>query len=100
MCLMSTFQFKPQPSSDSDTLPSKRPVRATAGGRLVELGIALVEAESGPAIPGLCACCESKRSVWNSTAQYPNVFCSQECEEEFIRVALASLTLEDCIRML
>jgi hypothetical protein len=97
---MSTFQFKPQPSSDNrDDMRSNRPMRATAGGRLVALGIALVEAESGPAIPGLCARCESKRNAWSSTAQYPNVFCSIECEQEFIRITLESVTLEDCIRM-
>jgi hypothetical protein len=96
---MSTFQFKPQPSSDRDALRPKRAMKATAGGALVELGLALVEAETAPAIPGLCARCESKRSLWSSTAQFPNVFCSEECEQEFIRLALESLTLEDCMRM-
>ncbi len=71
----------------------------SAGATLIEIGIALAGAESSPAIPGLCSRCRSGRNAQSSTSHYPNVFCSEQCEQEFIRTALASLTLEDCIRM-
>lgn len=70
-----------------------------AGATVIELGIALAGAESKPPIPGSCSRCRSYRNPLNSTAQCPNVFCSEQCEQEFVRAALASLTLEDCIRM-
>ena len=65
----------------------------------IELGIALAGAESRPPIPGSCSRCRNYRNPLNSTAQCPNVFCSEQCEQEFVRLALASLTVEDCIRI-
>jgi len=95
---MSAFEFKPlSMSGKSASINSRHVFRTSAGATLIELGVALVRAESTPAIPGLCSQCESERDTQSSTARYPNVFCSKECEQEFIRIALASLTLEDCI---
>ncbi len=66
----------------------------SAGATVIELGITL-----GLATPGWCLRCRGSQDPPSSTSQYPNVFCSEHCEQEFIRAALASLTLEDCIRM-
>jgi len=97
---MSSIQFKPVPGSEKgDTYRSRRILGSSTGATLIELGIALVSAELGSAIPGLCSRCQSGRNEQSSTAQYPNVFCSEQCEQTFIRTALASLTVEDCIRM-
>ena len=66
----------------------------SAGATVVEVGITL-----GLATPGCCLRCRVSQDPQRSTSQYPNVFCSEHCEQEFIRAVLASLTLEDCIRM-
>ena len=66
----------------------------SAGATVIELGITL-----GLAIPGWCLRCRGGQDPQRSTTQYPKVFCSEHCEQEFIRTALASITLEDCIRM-
>ena len=66
----------------------------SAGATVIELGITL-----GLATPGWCLRCRGGQDPQRSTSQYLNVFCSEHCEQEFIRAALASLTLEDCIRM-
>jgi hypothetical protein len=99
---MSAIQFKPEPSSDRGEIHRSRAARSmgkSAGATLIELGITLAGGGSSPAIPGLCSRCRSGRNVQSSSAQYPSVFCSEQCEQEFIRTALASLTLEDCIRI-
>ena len=66
----------------------------SAGATVIELGITL-----SLATPGWCLRCRGSQDPQRSTSQYPKVFCSDDCEQEFIRTALASLTLEDCIRM-
>jgi hypothetical protein len=66
----------------------------SAGATVVEFGITL-----GLATPGRCLRCRGSQDPQRSTLQYLNIFCSEHCEQEFIRTALASLTLEDCIRM-
>lgn len=71
----------------------------SAGAALIGLGLAFARSESTPRLPGLCSRCVSHRDPQTSTAQYPNIFCSEQCEQEFIRVALASLTLDDCLRI-
>ncbi len=85
-------------SSNSDTSRSS-PGVASAATRLIGLGRALAGTESGPSTPGLCSQCWAPRNPHSSTAQFPNAFCSQKCEQEFVRAALASVTIEDCIRM-
>ena len=57
----------------------------------------LAEAASGTPTSGLCSRCRNYQNPRTSTAQCRNLFCSQQCEQEFVRMALASLTLEDCI---
>ena len=71
----------------------------SAGAMVIELGITLAGAEPCIATPGWCLRCRVSQDPKRSTSQYPNVFCSEHCEEEFIRAALVSVTLEDCIRM-
>ena len=71
----------------------------SAGAMVIELGITLAGAESRIATPGWCLRCRVSQDPQRSTSQYPNVFCSEHCEQEFICTALASLTLEDCNRM-
>ena len=71
----------------------------SAGTKVMDLSIALAAAESRPPIPGKCSRCQSYRNPQNSTANYSSVFCSKECEQEFVRTALAGITLEDCVRM-
>jgi hypothetical protein len=71
----------------------------SAGATVIELGITLGGAESSIATPGCCLRCRGSQDPQRSTSKYLNVFCSEDCEQEFIRTALASLTLEDCIRM-
>ena len=71
----------------------------SAGATVIELGITLGGAESSTATPGWCLRCRGSQDPQRSRSQYPKVFCSEHCEQEFIRTALASLTLEDCNRM-
>ena len=71
----------------------------SAGATVIELGITLAGVESRIATPGWCLRCRSSQDPQRSTSHYPNVFCSEHCEEEFLCTALASLTLEDCNRM-
>jgi hypothetical protein len=94
---MSAIQFKTEPlGSNKAQVPAQE---KSAGATLIELGVALARAESRAPIPGLCSRCLSYRDPRSSTAQYPNIFCSERCEQEFVRLALASLTLEKCARM-
>ena len=71
----------------------------SAGATVIQFAIALGGAESSTATSGWCLRCRGSQDSQRSTSQYPNVFCSEHCEQEFICTALASLTLEDCIRM-
>ena len=71
----------------------------SAGATVIELGITLCGAESSIPTPGWCLRCRGSQDPQRSRSQFPNVFCSKHCEQEFICTALASLTLEDCIRM-
>src|SRR5580700_8901850 len=88
---------------DKGEIRRSRPGRSmagkSAGAMAIELGITLAGAESRIATQGWCLRCRVSQDPQRSTAQYPNVLCSENCEQEFICTALASLTLEDCIRM-
>jgi hypothetical protein len=79
--------------------PGRTMAGKSAGAMVIELGITLAGAESRIATPGWCLRCRGSQDPQRSTSQHPNVFCSGHCEEEFIRAALVSVTLEDCIRM-
>jgi hypothetical protein len=71
----------------------------SAAAKLLELGRVLAGAESSTSNSGVCCHCRALRNPYTSTAQCPNVFCSEQCERDFVRGALASLTMEDCIRI-
>lgn len=73
--------------------------RRSATTLLVELADAFVAAAARGPSSGLCSQCRGFRDPRVSTAQSPNVFCSEHCERDFVRAALASLTLDDCIRI-
>ena len=93
---MSFLQCKRRPSRFNTQRSSVKP---SAAAKLIELGVALAGAESDGSVLGHCFHCLAPRDAYSSTAHFPNVFCSDRCEREFIRVALASLTIEDCVRM-
>ncbi len=101
---MQAIKYTQKPfDSDTDEVPNSCPEKSRMGKSpattVLELGISLAHAELNGGIPGLCSRCRSNRDPNRSTSHYPNVFCSERCEQDFIRIALASLTLEDCIRM-
>jgi len=79
--------------------PGRTMAGKSAGAMVIELGITLAGAESRIATPRWCLRWRVSQDRQRSTSQYPNVFCSEHCEQEFIRAALVSVTLEDCIRM-
>jgi hypothetical protein len=88
--------------ADTDEVPMSFLERAMAGKSaattLMEVGRILVGADPGVGAMGLCGHCRRNRDE-HSTSQYPDVFCSDHCEQEFISSALASLTIEDCMRI-
>jgi|SRR5581483_9057150 len=75
------------------------PKPRTAAATLVELGVNLANAEASATVPVTCKRCRSTHDPQRSTSHYPNTFCSKTCESEFLRVELAALTLDDCIRL-
>jgi hypothetical protein len=79
--------------------PGRTIAGKSAGATVIELAITLAGAQSRVATPGWCLRCRVSQDPQRSTSQFPNVFCSEHCEREFICTALASLTLEDCICM-
>jgi hypothetical protein len=103
MCQMSASQSCQDPVTSDKGAFRRWLIRVTVGKSAeatpIKLGITLAAAESSDAIPGLCSRCRTDRDPQRSTSRYPNVFCSEQCEQEFIRIALVSVTLEDCIRM-
>ena len=76
--------------------PGRTMAGKSAGAMVIELGITLAGAESRIATPGWCLRCRVSQDPQRSTSQYPNVFCSEYCDQELICTALASLALEDC----
>ena len=92
------IQSKPDPITSSEQDGFRNVRRKSAGASVVELGVGIKAAEDRRPI-GLCSLCFGYRSPRFSTAQYPHVFCSDRCEQEFVRTALASVTLDDCVRM-
>ena len=99
---MSAIQPKQQ-SLDSQKPETERSWMArftgkSAGAAVVQLGVMLAGAESKN-LPGLCSRCQGYRNPQSSSARYPSIFCSEQCEREFISAALASITVDDCIRI-
>lgn len=70
----------------------------SAASTLIDLCVGLIRANTID-LPGMCTRCHKERDPRSSTATYPNVFCSERCERDFVRASLASITLEDCVRM-
>jgi hypothetical protein len=101
---MSAAQSKEDPIS-SEEGPIRRSwlgrvvTEKSPGATLIGLSVTLAAAARSGAMPGLCARCRGYRDPVSSTAQCPNVFCSRLCEQGFVHTTLASLTLEDCIRI-
>jgi hypothetical protein len=96
---MSAIQSKPQLLGSSGFDAQRSSSRISAAAKLVELGRALARTESGASMPGFCSQCCAPRPPYGSSAQNPTVFCSEQCERKFVRAALASLTIDDCIRL-
>jgi len=92
--LLGLYKGEIHRSSGGRTMAGK-----SAGATVIELGITLGGAGSSIVTPGWCLRCRGSQDPQRSRSQFPNVFCSKHCEQEFICTALASLTLEDCIRM-
>ena len=97
---MFPIQFKEQ-SGDSSSVDchQRSALGNSAAAKLIELSRALARAESGASIRGACFHCTGPRSSYGSTAQFPSVFCSEKCERAFIRVAIAAISVDDCIRI-
>jgi hypothetical protein len=97
---MFPIQFKEQPSDSSSLDRHQRSVSGnSAAAKLIDLGRALACAESGASTRGACFHCMGPRSSYSSTAQFPSVFCSEQCERKFIRGGIASISVEDCVRI-
>jgi hypothetical protein len=96
---MSAIQVREQPLGASKSQHRKSLLEESAAETVIELGIALAGAHSCASLQRRCCRCRSYRIPQNPTARWPYSFCSENCEQEFIRAALASLTVEDCIRI-
>lgn len=66
---------------------------------LIEVGCLLAAAKSCASIPGLCFCCSVLLEAQSHTAQFRDIFCSEQCERQFVRTALGPLSLDDSIRI-
>ncbi len=75
------------------------PKTKTAAQTLVELGVTLARAEASATAPASCKRCSAAHDASLSNSRYPSIFCSKSCERDFIRTELASLTVEDCMRL-
>ena len=95
---MATIRFKKHPLGAARNVPRKSSVGTSAAAKLIEVGIAFAGAESSTPLPRFCSGCWAPRDSHNSTARWPALLCSERCEQEFVRVTLACLTVEDCIR--
>jgi hypothetical protein len=96
---MSATQYKPESTRSSKPEDQSSMLRLSAAARAIGLGIAITDAEASASRPGLCSRCFAILNPHRSYTEYPDVFCSNECEQEFIHDALASLTIADCIRI-
>src|SRR5579884_229310 len=97
---MFPIQFKEEPSvSSSLDCHQRSALGNSAASKLIDLGRALACAESGASTRGSCFHCMGPRNSHRSSAQFPSVFCSEQCEREFIRGAIACISVEDCVRI-
>ena len=91
------MQEQPKPCKGG-TDPSLNPTKKSAAAVLVEVAATLAAAWRAPN-SGSCPQCHGYRDARISSAQHPHVFCSAQCEREFVLNALAAFTLEDCVRL-
>jgi hypothetical protein len=98
---MSATQPKPEPRGFDEMETDNRSRGNAAGNSAASLLIELARrfADASATLPGSCSHCRGYLDPRTSTAEYGKVFSSRQCEREFVRSALASLTVEDCIRM-
>ena len=93
---MSAIQVKPESVGLDEVKMAAR--KKSAASTLIDLCVGLIHANSSD-VSGMCSRCHSELDPRSSTAKYPNAFCSEQCEREFIRASLASMSLEDCVRI-
>lgn len=96
---MSATQHKPEPTRSNEPERPSLFLRTSAAARAIEIGIVITDSEANFSASGRCTRCFATLNARNSNAEYPNVFCSVDCEQEFVHEALASLTIEDCVRI-
>lgn len=75
------------------------PIRQSPAATALELALRLAAAESSIPRRRMCSWCEGLLDAQTSNARFRNVFCSEGCERDFVREALASVSGEDCARM-
>jgi hypothetical protein len=89
-------------SSEMDGTPKSflgRPMSGkSAATTLLEVGRILVGADASAGTVASCRHCGRRRDRY-SDSRYPGIFCSEHCEQEFVSSALATFTVEDCIRV-
>ena len=90
-------QEKPE-SCNSRTDPALGSTGKSAAAALVEVAASFAAGWNG-SNSGSCSQCRGYRDPRISTAQHPHVFCSAQCEKEFVLNALAAFTPEDCMRL-
>jgi hypothetical protein len=86
-------------ASDARTSWMKESLGRSAAATLIELGSMLAAADASDPKSGVCIRCSAPSNSQRSNAQYANTFCSKECEQEFVRTAMASVTLQECLRI-
>lgn len=92
---MSAIEVKPElVGLDEVTNPARHKSVAST---LIDVCVGLIANSSD--LPGICSRCLGERDPRSSTARHPNAFCSAQCEREFVRASLVSMTSEDCVRM-
>lgn len=75
------------------------PIRQSPAAALVELAARLAIAESSLPRRQQCSWCQGHLDSGHSDARFPNVFCSKDCEREFVHQALAGISPDDAARM-
>lgn len=96
---MLASETKQQPLGSSRFEGHNSSPGSSPAAKLIEVGRVLACAECAAPTAGQCSYCRNYRNAYDSTAQFPNLFCGEQCEQEFVCAALASLTVEDCIRI-
>ena len=67
---------------------------------LIEIGVLLAEADIRDTDTWIVLSMSKTIEMREAPPlEYQNLFCSQRCEREFVRTTLASVTLEECLRI-